>query len=417
MTAPNPTCTVADGAGSPQATTNGVDVTAAATIHVALSSITGVKNWALTVFGQDDLVAAPTITIDQVAKTATFTAPALPWSLILKSTVNSGVDANGVTQSSYSTTFKICCLTGGGLRLAASNETTENNATTGWTSLLNQLTRTGGSAGVTVQEEGTPLATTGTTLNFAGSALTASGGGVTKTITATGLFGANPVQCSSMDTSAAAALTIGGTNATSIDISKTSVLTKVKGSFRVDESASLNSLVVSTTAEFDGDVEVDGDIYFYNPAETFAYRITPAAIAAARVITLPLLAGDDTMVTAAFAQALTNKTIAAGSNTITGLTPTSLAASSAIPSYAIDWSVANVHTKTLGAGAQSFTFSNATDGQTIIVIVTGAASTLTWPTVLWAGGAAPTQTASGTDVYTFVKAGSTIYGSVVQAMA
>ncbi len=84
--------------------------------------------------------------------------------------------------------------------------------------------------------------------------------------------------------------------------------------------------------------------------------------------------------------------------------------------YEIDWSASGVFSKTLGAGAQVFTFANEADGQTIIVIVTGAASTLTWPTVKWAGGVAPTQTASGTDVYTFVKAGSTIYGAVVQDM-
>lgn len=89
----------------------------------------------------------------------------------------------------------------------------------------------------------------------------------------------------------------------------------------------------------------------------------------------------------------------------------------AVGALAIDWATANVFTKTLSAGGNTFTFSNAADGQVIIVVLTGAASTVTWPTVKWAGGVAPTQTASGIDVYTFVKAGSTIYGSVVQAMA
>ena len=41
----------------------------------------------------------------------------------------------------------------------------------------------GGAGGVTVQEEGSALSTTATTLNFVGSAITASGGGATKTIT------------------------------------------------------------------------------------------------------------------------------------------------------------------------------------------------------------------------------------------
>lgn len=89
----------------------------------------------------------------------------------------------------------------------------------------------------------------------------------------------------------------------------------------------------------------------------------------------------------------------------------------AVAAMAIDWSLGQVFTKTLAAGANTFTFSNQASGMVIVVRVTGAASTLTWPTVKWAGGVAPTQTASGIDVYTFVHDGTSIYGSVVQAMA
>ncbi len=74
-------------------------------------------------------------------------------------------------------------------------------------------------------------------------------------------------------------------------------------------------------------------------------------------------------------------------------------------------------TKTLGAGAQVFTFDNEASGMVIVVRVTGAASTLTWPTVSWAGGTPPTQTASGIDIYTFVHDGTNIYGSVVQDLS
>ncbi len=92
-------------------------------------------------------------------------------------------------------------------------------------------------------------------------------------------------------------------------------------------------------------------------------------------------------------------------------------AATAVSAFAIDWSLGGVYTKTLAAGANAFTFTNAASGMMITVRVTGAASTLTWPTVLWAGGAAPTQTASGKDVYTFVHDGTNIYGSVQQAFA
>lgn len=89
----------------------------------------------------------------------------------------------------------------------------------------------------------------------------------------------------------------------------------------------------------------------------------------------------------------------------------------AVSAYEIDWDAGSVFAKTLGAGAQVFTFANESSGMVIIVRVTGAASTLTWPTVKWATGTPPTQTASGTDVYTFVHDGTDIFGSVVQDMS
>lgn len=55
-----------------------------------------------------------------------------------------------------------------------------------------------------------------------------------------------------------------------------------------------------------------------NPAQTVNYVIDSAAIVAQRVITLPLLVGDDIFVTAAFCQDLTNKTYDLGCNTLTG---------------------------------------------------------------------------------------------------
>jgi hypothetical protein len=63
-----------------------------------------------------------------------------------------------------------------------------------------------------------------------------------------------------------------------------------------------------------------------NPANTFEYTLVPAAIAADRNVTLPLLTGNDVAVTEAFAQTLTNKTIAAGSNTLTGIADANITA-------------------------------------------------------------------------------------------
>jgi hypothetical protein len=59
-----------------------------------------------------------------------------------------------------------------------------------------------------------------------------------------------------------------------------------------------------------------------NPANTFNYSFVGSAITAARNVTIPLLTGDDTMVTAAFAQTLTNKTLTSPTiNTPTITTP------------------------------------------------------------------------------------------------
>ena len=51
----------------------------------------------------------------------------------------------------------------------------------------------GGSQGITIQDEGTPLSTLATTLNFTGSGVTASGTGATKTIDVTGGGGSGTV--------------------------------------------------------------------------------------------------------------------------------------------------------------------------------------------------------------------------------
>jgi hypothetical protein len=68
----------------------------------------------------------------------------------------------------------------------------------------------------------------------------------------------------------------------------------------------------------------DNQLFIQNPAATFEYQIIAAAIAADRTITLPLLAGNDTFVTEAFTQTLTNKTIDGDLNTIIDINETQL---------------------------------------------------------------------------------------------
>jgi hypothetical protein len=59
-----------------------------------------------------------------------------------------------------------------------------------------------------------------------------------------------------------------------------------------------------------------GRLDITNPANTFNYSFVGGPIVAARIITLPFLSADDTMVTAAFSQVLSNKTVDVDSNTI-----------------------------------------------------------------------------------------------------
>ena len=65
--------------------------------------------------------------------------------------------------------------------------------------------------------------------------------------------------------------------------------------------------------KYDDQVQMEraefADVFIRNPANTFDYQLAPAAILADRVLTIPLLTGDDTFVTEAFIQTLTNKTL------------------------------------------------------------------------------------------------------------
>jgi hypothetical protein len=142
---PSPACQVKDGAGAYQATTNGVDVTPTNTVTINLVSSAGVSTWSIRCITTDDQSDAAAITaalvIDSVAKTATFTAPVAGRAYRFQSQINSGIDSNGVSQTSYTTTFCVYTLTAGGRRAHAVDETFESNATFGWVADINNLIR------------------------------------------------------------------------------------------------------------------------------------------------------------------------------------------------------------------------------------------------------------------------------------
>jgi hypothetical protein len=84
-----------------------------------------------------------------------------------------------------------------------------------------------------------------------------------------------------------------------------------------------------------------------------------------------------------------------------------------------DLTAGNVASVTVDTSANTFTFSNPSASGTActltLIITNGASQTLNWPSsVDWAGGSAPTLTASGRDVLTFltIDAGTIWYGFV-----
>ncbi len=81
---------------------------------------------------------------------------------------------------------------------------------------------------------------------------------------------------------------------------------------------------------------------------------------------------------------------------------------------ALDWNNGNVQSVTLG-GNRTFTFANPKTGGRYLLVIkqdgTGT-RTLTWPTIKWRGGTAPTltTTASKTDLITIVYDGTDYFG-------
>ena len=78
---------------------------------------------------------------------------------------------------------------------------------------------------------------------------------------------------------------------------------------------------------------------------------------------------------------------------------------------AINLELGNVFSKTISTGT-TFTFTNppaAATGFTLL-LTNGGSSTVTWPTTKWAAATAPTLTASGLDLLTFVWDGSAWHG-------
>jgi len=96
-------------------------------------------------------------------------------------------------------------------------------------------------------------------------------------------------------------------------------------------------------------------------------------------------------------------------------------ATTTISASSIDWTQGNSFYKALSANT-TFTFTGAVDGQIITVTLLNTASnyTVTWPTIKWTGGTAPTMTTGAKyDVYTiyYNATASAYFGSYVQNLS
>lgn len=90
-------------------------------------------------------------------------------------------------------------------------------------------------------------------------------------------------------------------------------------------------------------------------------------------------------------------------------------------SLAINWMRSYAFAVTLSANLANVAFHNVLDGDSISVAVTNTAGnfTVNWGnSIKWVAATQPTQTTGAkTDVWTFVKIGSSIYGNAVQNLS
>ena len=122
----------------------------------------------------------------------------------------------------------------------------------------------------------------------------------------------------------------------------------------------------------------------------------------------------DSFVTLTGNQTLTNKTLT--NPTLTGYTETVFAITDAATVTA-DPDNGTIQTWTLGA-SRTFNTNNIGAGQSLLLMINdGAAYSITWTTVVWVGGTAPTLATSGFTCVELWKVGSTCYGALVGEVA
>ena len=289
----SPACEVKDGAGAFTATTNGKDVTPTNTVTIRLASSAGVGPWEITCITTDETSDAAAVTsslvIDQLAKTATFTAPASGKAYRFQSRINNGVDANGIAQASYTTTFGVYTLTAASRRVHAVDETFESSAIYGWIAGINDLIRNPSASayptgtGFFTVTAGAPDAAATANIRYTGGKLQTDANVQWKN-------GANLGDLAWAPTTTRT-LTLPDATDTLVGRATTDTLT----------NKTLTTPTMTTPSMSTPKISDSSGGQFYNFAVS--------DLAADRTVTLPLLAAADTFVFEAHTQTLTNKTL------------------------------------------------------------------------------------------------------------
>lgn len=101
--------------------------------------------------------------------------------------------------------------------------------------------------------------------------------------------------------------------------------------------------------------------------------------------------------------------------------PVNAKGNSGAATVAFNWNEGNIQTVTM-TGNATFTFSNPQSGASYQIIITQDVTggrTITWPTIKWEGGSAPslTGTANSRDIVTLTYDGSSYYGVIAKNFA